>query len=406
MLIMKANNKYAFYRAMAFACALLFGALPAVYAQGGGGGKADKKDETVGPRPAEIMPQAPYELLLDVVNKGDGFVAVGARGDIVLSEDGLHWDQAQVPVRATLTAVDFVDKQHGWAVGHAASIVATKDGGKTWQLQHFDPGLETPFLDVKFFDEKNGFAIGAYDLFYKTHDGGKTWTEYEQPLSVGEWHLNSIAKLGDGTLVIAGETGLLSRSTDGGKTWQLIKGPYTGSYFGIEPFGKKGVLLFGLRGNAYLTKDISQVETLPPDTDLGYKFKKPPTMSGGSDEGGGSEGGGGQQQNQPTSEAEKKKAALAAAEREQAKKKTAKSAWELIKNNSSYLSLMGGTTTQEGGYILVGVNGVIWESDDDSPEVHKLPNTQDGGLSAVAETDDGNLVMVGENGAFLYKRAQ
>ncbi len=365
----------------------------------GNAAKALPEDKTLKPHPASLMPRARYELLLDVTHRGDkGFVAVGARGNLLLSPDGLEWQQKKVPVRATLIAVDFVDDKKGWAVGHAATIIGTTDGGETWELQHFDPELETPFLDVAFFDENKGFAIGAYDLFYKTDDGGKTWQEYEEPLSVGEWHLNGIARLNDGTMIIAGETGLLSKSTDAGETWTLIDGPYSGSYFGVKALGEKGAIVYGLRGHAFVTEDVSKSTELPVDTDLGYKFKKPPTMSD-TGAGGGGEGG-----DTPEISAEEVAAEKAKFEREQAEKAAAKSSWKVVKNEPSVLSLFGATTTKEGGYVIVGTNGVMWISDDHGPDVRLLPNTKDGGLSAVAETDDGNLVLVGEPGAFLYKR--
>lgn len=153
----------------------------------------DKQKAPPDPMPAEMAPLANRDLLLDVAAVPDGgYIAVGARGHIVRSADGIHWDQAETPVQATLTAVAFADAEHGWAVGHAATILATDDGGQTWSIQHFDPGLETPFLDVAFVDDQKGFAIGAYDLFYKTDDGGKSWTEFEPQLSRGGWHLNGI----------------------------------------------------------------------------------------------------------------------------------------------------------------------------------------------------------------------
>lgn len=377
------------------------------------------KDKTLEPHPALMEPLAAYELLLDVENLGNNhFVAVGGRGNILTSDDGLHWQQQKVPVRSVLTAVDFIDDKQGWAVGHDATILATKDGGKTWKIQLFKPKLETPFLDVLFVDANKGFAIGAYDLFYRTSDGGKTWVENEDPLSQGQWHLNSIAQLGDGTLVIAGETGLMSRSVDGGKTWNLIKGPYSGTYFGIKALGEHGALVYGLRGHAFVTNDVSKVPNIPNDTDLSYQFKKPPTMtdsggsggsSSGGDDSGASSGGSaadGQSGKAAAKTAEEVAAEKAAAERKIAEAEAAKSAWQLVENAPSVLSLFGATTTKAGGYVIVGINGVIWASDNHGPKVRMLPNTKDGGLSAVSETADGNLVLVGESGAYLYKRNQ
>lgn len=210
----------------------------------------------VKPRAAEQMPLTAKSLLLDVISVGDKMVAVGDRGGIIVSTDGENWTQAQVPVRAALTAVYFSDPDNGWAVGHDATIVRTRDGGKTWTLQNFKPELEKPFLDVYFSDANRGFAVGAYGLLYATADGGQTWTEPEAPaIREEELHFNSITRLGSGELFIAGESGMLAVSSDG-QNWQRLSSPYDSTLFGALPVGDKGALIFGLRGNVYLTRDV------------------------------------------------------------------------------------------------------------------------------------------------------
>lgn len=411
---MNYKNKHRVQRVSTLACGLAALLLSCMSVAAPAQGDADKelpKDKTLQPHAALMEPRAAHELLLDVEHRGDnGFVAVGARGDILTSEDGLHWQQQQVPTRAMLTAVDFIDAKHGWAVGHDAAILATADGGKTWTIQNFDPELQTAFLDVLFLDANKGFAIGAYGLFYRTSDGGKTWVENEEPLSADQWHLTSITQLGDGTLVIAGETGLMSRSVDGGDTWNLIKGPYSGTYFGVKALGAKGALVYGLRGHAFVTADVSKVPNIPNDTDLSYQFKKPPSMTDNGGDGGSETGDAIDSDSSgaeaPEKTAEEIAAEIGAKERELAAAAAAKSAWQLINNAPSVLSLFGATATKEGGYVLVGINGVIWASDDHGPNVRMLPNTNGGGLAAVSETADGNLVLVGESGAYLYKRNQ
>lgn len=221
----------------------------------------------VKPRPAERMPLTPKSLLLDVTHNGERYVAVGDRGGIILSADGANWEQVPVPVRAALTAVTFADAQNGWAVGHDAAIVATRDGGKTWELQHFDPAAEKPFLDVLFLDAQRGFAVGAYALFLKTEDGGKTWAEVDAPsIREEEVHFNSLVRLGNGGLFIAGESGMLAVSGDEGRSWKRLTSPYDSSFFGALPVGDKGALIFGLRGNVYLAQDVASNQWTKLDT--------------------------------------------------------------------------------------------------------------------------------------------
>lgn len=209
-------------------------------------------------RPAEIEPLAAQHLMLDVVDSGQHLIAVGDRGHILASNDGRHWAQVAVPVRAPLTALSFVDADHGWAVGHDATILRTLDGGRNWTLQMFEPALEKPFLDVLFLDVRTGFAVGAYGLFYRTEDGGSTWAEVDAPEIRGdELHLYSIARLGNGNLFVAGEQGLLALSTDRGVHWKKLASPYESTLFGIVPHGANGALICGLRGNAFLTEDVA-----------------------------------------------------------------------------------------------------------------------------------------------------
>ncbi len=227
------------------------------------------EDVPVVPRPAEILPKASRSLLLDVTFTGAHYIAVGERGHILASNDGTRWAQVNVPVRSPLTAVDFPTQTHGWAVGHDGVILATRDGGKTWTLQHFDPNPEFPlqFLDVHFLDESHGFAIGTYGLMMETRDGGLNWEPVEAPeIRDEELHFNAMITLNDGSLLIVGESGMMGRSLDGGETWERIESPYESSLFGGEPHGSSGALVFGLRGNAFVTEDIASGDWRQIDT--------------------------------------------------------------------------------------------------------------------------------------------
>lgn len=218
------------------------------------------------PQPAEMMPLAGERLLLDVVNTGPRFVAVGQRGHIVASLDGHDWVQSAVPTRATLTALDFADTNRGWAVGHDAVIVHSADGGQTWSLQNFQPEMEKPLLDVLFLNDQRGFAVGAYSLFLETRDGGQTWTEHESDIVEDGWHFNKIEALGDEALIIVGEAGTVAFSGDAGDSWEKVESPYEGSFFGALPHGEAGVLIYGLRGNAYITESTTDIDWIKVDT--------------------------------------------------------------------------------------------------------------------------------------------
>ena len=203
------------------------------------------------------VPLAGRSLLLDAASVEGLLVVVGERGHILTSsDDGATWQQAEVPTRAMLTGVHFHDENLGWAVGHDAVILRTKDGGRNWTLLEWQPEDETPFLDVLFLDDTRGFAIGAYGRFHVTDDGGDTWTE--APIGDDDFHLNHISRAGNGTLYIAAEAGNAYRSRDDGETWELLETPYTGSFFGALPLEDDTVLLFGLRGHLYRSEDAGE----------------------------------------------------------------------------------------------------------------------------------------------------
>ena len=208
------------------------------------------------PMPAEIQPLTAKSLLLDVTRAGERVVAVGERGAIIVSNDGAQWTQVPVPVRSALTSVAFADAQNGWAAGHDAAIVHTTDGGRNWTLQNFDPALEKPVLDLLVLDARHVLAVGAYGLLLESRDAGASWTPIDvSGFNPEEFHFNAITQLANGDLYIAGEQGLMALSTDGGASWKAQTSPYEGSYFGVLPHGAKGAIVFGLRGNVYVTDD-------------------------------------------------------------------------------------------------------------------------------------------------------
>lgn len=207
--------------------------------------------------PAEIMPLAQRALLLDVTLAGDRAVAVGERGHILLSDDyGITWRQVNVPTRATLTAVYFVDAQWGWAVGHDNVILQTRDGGASWRMQYPPGNVGNSFLDVVFFDREQGIAVGAYGMAMRTRNGGETWVPHTP--SEDDMHFNRISQGPDGRLFIAVEGGDLLSSTDMGNRWDYLDSPYDGSLFGLLPLSNRVWLTYGLRGNVFRSTDAGQ----------------------------------------------------------------------------------------------------------------------------------------------------
>lgn len=215
---------------------------------------ADEPTAATAAESAAIAPLAAQSLLLDGSAAGSRLVAVGERGHIVYSDDsGDTWQQAQVPTRALLTGVFFLDARLGWAVGHDAVILRTTDGGSSWQLQHAAPEEERPLLEIWFRSPGSGIAIGAYGYFLTTDDGGRTWSSGS--VSEDDWHLNQLAISNTGVLCIAAEAGSIYRSRDNGLSWSALPSPYEGSFFGALWTGNSELIVFGLRGHLFRSVD-------------------------------------------------------------------------------------------------------------------------------------------------------
>lgn len=234
--------------------------------------------------PALVTPKALGAATLAVTRAGKRLVAVGERGTVLLSDDhGVRWKQAAVPVQTTLTTVHFVDEKTGWVAGHLGVILRSDDAGASWHKQldgiqaaalvlqaaqgagdekalanarrWVEEGADKPFFDLEFIDAQRGFAVGAYGLIFATLDGGKTWAFVGSRLpNPNSLHLYGLRAHGN-TLLIAGEQGLLLRSTDGGLSFSALASPYKGSFFGLLHTAGDAWVAYGLRGTAYRSLD-------------------------------------------------------------------------------------------------------------------------------------------------------
>ena len=66
----------------------------------------------------------------------------------------------------------FTDRDHGWSVGVAGTVLRTSDGGKRWAPQ---TGGAANWLGVFFVDPQNGWIIGRGGTIRRTTNGGETW---------------------------------------------------------------------------------------------------------------------------------------------------------------------------------------------------------------------------------------
>ncbi len=114
-----------------------------------------------------------------LVDRRHGWL-VGDGGLVMQTTDaGLTW---QNPVSELPQGVkDFFDfgalsilENHVWIAGSPGTVILhSADAGATWELQHTDQRL--PLHAMTFVDPDRGWAVGALGTILATRDGGRTW---------------------------------------------------------------------------------------------------------------------------------------------------------------------------------------------------------------------------------------
>jgi photosystem II stability/assembly factor-like uncharacterized protein len=179
--------------------------------------------------------------------------AVGDWGAIEVTHDGgATWQNRSLGtitvkvedsgdrVASTLTddvilyAVSFPDPQHGFIAGEFGTILATSDGGETWEKR--DVGTDKTLFGVRFATPDKGWAVGIDGLILHTNDGGRTWvvqhgatgTESIEELGFldtlknpGLYDVDIAGRWG----VVVGDTGNVFTTSDGGETWTVRELP-------------------------------------------------------------------------------------------------------------------------------------------------------------------------------------
>jgi photosystem II stability/assembly factor-like uncharacterized protein len=302
---------------------------------------------------SQVMPRAENSLLLDGQVIGERIIVVGERGHILTSEDnGNSWQQQEVPTRANLTSVFFIDSANGWAAGHDSVILKSLDGGRHWQKIYADPEDERPILDLWFRDMNHGYAVGAYGLFMVTEDGGVSWQHldfnpatllakgdgddegWDDGLEEESWgidfHLNQVAETPDGRIFITAEAGNLYRSDDACRSWLSLPSPYEGSFYGSLSLSQTSILAFGLRGHLFRSEDTGNSWL--------------PVVSG------------------------------------------------------TRATLNDGIRLHDGRIVLAGLAGTLLISDDDGQSFTLHAQADRAGIAKVLQVDDKSLVLIGEHG--------
>jgi photosystem II stability/assembly factor-like uncharacterized protein len=100
--------------------------------------------------PASVPLQRPdlFDFQTVFARENNIWVAGNPGTKIFFSHDGgVHWRQAFTGVSVPIRKIRFISPQHGFAVGELGTILATADGGHSWQIQR-DGGKRLAVLGI------------------------------------------------------------------------------------------------------------------------------------------------------------------------------------------------------------------------------------------------------------------
>jgi len=166
-------------------------------------------------------------------------LAVGDFGTLLRTDDGgTTWSKVALPTDiklppdvaeivdpgdVVLYSVTFADPDHAWAVGEFGTILASSDGGATWQQQ--PSSVESSLFGVSFIDQQRGWAVGLEATLLTTTDGGTSWRKEVVETPKGFLlSLYDVQVRGNYGWAV-GNSGFLLNSTDAGATWHLVTVP-------------------------------------------------------------------------------------------------------------------------------------------------------------------------------------
>lgn len=152
--------------------------------------------------------------------------ASGAGGILATADGGATW-QLEYPSAAGVGPISFLDRRTGWAV-EGTTLIATTDGGSSWRRVGAAGALPGP-SDLAFVDADRGWAVvhtrqcsqgSCEDVgsLLRTLDGGASWSPVGEPGATQ-------AMCWDGQRGWAGAGTALRTTVDGGERWSPVPTP-------------------------------------------------------------------------------------------------------------------------------------------------------------------------------------
>lgn len=228
----------------------------------------------------ETMASAgPHDAFFAVVFDGDRGLSVGAAGALLATSDaGRTWLPEAVPTQQALLGVG-MSGDHAIVVGQAGLILRRGEDG--WQPA--ESGTPERLMNVAVNTSGTAAAVGAFGTVLVSEDAGATWhsrppdwsrvTEVTGGMGGLGPNLYAVHVSDAGAITIAGEWGVVMRSSDAGSSWSILHAGNVAeqerdaSLFGMHVGPDGLIIVVGQSGTVHRSEDDgASWTTVPTDS--------------------------------------------------------------------------------------------------------------------------------------------
>jgi photosystem II stability/assembly factor-like uncharacterized protein len=151
-----------------------------------------------------------------------------------------QWHEFSLSEDLQFTAVRFVDDMNGFAVGEFGTVMASTDGGDSWEPREPIPNEFYP-MAADFLDTQSGWVGGLDGVIWYTADGGQSWQRQETVTTAPIYNIHAN---GHGVFAVGGSAKLVELKGD---KWHTFEGaPKVLAYIrGLDTLANGSLLVAG-----------------------------------------------------------------------------------------------------------------------------------------------------------------
>lgn len=185
--------------------------------------------------------------LLSVATDRGQSVGVGQMGLVAIRSNGA-WTMRQAPTRERLLAVATELGGPTWAVGAFGTMLVSEDAGVNWRFvdidwTEFDPAGNEPHLYDVHLERERILVVGEFGMVLESTDGGDSWRLARR----GDESLFALHVHGQTTYAV-GQNGIVIRRKGPGSAWEKLQTGVIANLLGIsQRDGSGDLVVAGMR---------------------------------------------------------------------------------------------------------------------------------------------------------------